>query len=506
MMDNYPLAMSNEKYARLAPPKTFQERMGRPVTAVQTLGNGIVRKEANDALLADLEDSMKRGGSLFIASLATLGAANKLIGVGEYLGFLSWFGAMAVTPKIVNGMIWLKTGINLNQEYINTQGIRQPLFKDRKYLPLHLIPDDRMQFIADRIGIPRGIPDRRRLTEEKISQISVQGRTWWMLLAGPATPVISGLICDVLQDKVAGAINFFKRFYHMNIGVFQASNDKTARGKESVVRHLDLYLDERIGETANSQLSRWWKTFGTDLTREMGLRGEFGMHEVLHPVSQEALLDKLVDTIHKMDKTAKNYNPLNNALEYLENQKAYLADMEQDLAATLKRYERSLGTLRLDAAMGKMKSRILNASVTVQHYIKLLNAAKRQAPREEIHALMEKPILGEIQKLIDMGLSEDAKKLVGSEVLYKEIRELLLQNRFTTAFNRLGAAPGQHMLEALKNGSLRKLWRFRVVGLLGGGMLLATWLYTQFVVGGNFGKNADIFAPNMKREPKPWGH
>ncbi|MBY0405341.1 MAG: hypothetical protein K2X66_15685 [Cyanobacteria bacterium] len=507
MMDSYPLAMLNEKYARLAPPKTFQEKFSTPINATGTLISGVVHKEANDASLAEMEDSFKRGGSLLIATLATLGAANKILGVGEFLGFASWFGAMAVTPKIINGLIWLRTGVNLNQEYINTQGIRQPLYKDRKYLPLNLLPDERIHFIADRLGIPKGIPDRRRLTEEKISQISVQGRTWWMLMAGPATPVISGLVCDLLQDKIAGAINAVSCFYHRNIGMYQATAQRL--NKDDLARHLDQYVEQKIGENGNSQLSRWWKNFGSELVYKMELPHTFGIREVIDPVSRKVLNAKLAETIEKIGKTAEKETTLSTVSEFLQGQTAYLTNLKDELTHLIgKYYEKgvveSLSPEKYSELMDKVKGRILNATVTVDHYTQLLNVLKGNGTREagiaasqkEIQVLLEKPILAEIQSLLEKQQVDQARALLGSPKLFEEIRSLLSKGHFQTAFNHLGASPGQHLVESLQNVMLRKLWRTRMIAYLGGGMLLATWLYTQYFVGKNFSKTEEAYYPS----------
>lgn len=482
----YPLAMLNEKYARLAQPKTFQERFSRPVRAVNTLGDGIFKKEASDAALAELEDSLKRGGGIAIATLATLGAANRLIGVGEYMGFATWFLAMALTPRIVNGMVWMKTGIDLNQEYINTQGLREPLFKDNKYLPLHLIDDERMHLIADRLGIPRGIPDRRRLTEEKVGQVAVQARTAWMLLAGPATPVISGLLCDSLQDHVAGAINRAKSFYHRFIGLPQALNARVVR-PEDVSRQVELYIEQKIGENGNSQLSRWWKGFGEKITSQLGLNKAFTIKDVVDTPNQEALLTRLTEYLDGMRHHPEQQHLLEHTLTYLEQQAKYLQTLEEGLMASVEQYQNHLGPVKAEAFREQISARIVNASTTLNHYRRTVQSILKGGSKSEIRTFLEKPVLGELEKLFNQGLVDEIKKLIGNDSLYRDLRQHLQSGRYRTAFNLLGAAPGDHLLDSMKSVMLRRLWKNRVVYGLGGGMLLATALYNYFFVGRNFG-------------------
>lgn len=488
MMETYPLAMLNEKYARLAPPKTVQERISSPFQSFQTLQRGMIQKEANDASLARMEDSIKRGGGLAIATLATLGAANRMIGVGEYLGFLSWFFAMAITPKIVNSMVWFKTGINLNQEYIDTQGIRQPLFKDRKYLPLNLISDEKMHQIADRIGIPRGISDRRRLTEEKVGQISVQARTAWMLLAGPATPVISGLLCDLFQDKVAGLINGTKRFYYAYVSGFQTPSGKPLRSDEALKR-LESYIAEKVGETSSSQLSRWWKGFGDKLVGKLGMKQGFAMKDAIRPLSQDELNAKIIEYLETLGRKPEHQYHLEHTQVYLQRQRNYLQRLQEELMVYLSKAEGAVGKAETEIVRGQVKARMQNALTTLSHYKRLLAIIKKAGSKEEIQTFLEKPILGEVQKLFDQGLITEAKRFIGNDSLFEEIRQLLHNGQYRKAFNRLGAAPGEHLQTSLKDVMLRKLWRQRIVFTLGGGMLAAMALYNHFLVGRNFGQS-----------------
>lgn len=499
MIEYYPYAMANEKYARLAPPKTFNDAFARPAEASQTMWNAVVKKKGHDPQLANLEDNLKRGGSLLIATMATLGLSNKILGIGEFLGFLSWYGAMAITPKVINAMVWLKTGVNLGEEYINTQGYREQLFKDRKYLPLHLIPDERIEFIADRLGIPEGIPDRRRLTEEKIAQVSVQGRTWWMLAAAPATVAISGFICNLLEDKFAGLVNQIKRYYRLNHGLMPLLQKEGKLKPEEVIPQMDLYLEQKIGKISNSELSRWWRHLGKTLPKRLGLDRELSLRDMLDTVSKDTLTDKLASTLAKIGETPDKTHLISATQEFLKESRAYLGSFETELVADLEKFRETLGPAYMDEYRLQIRDRVMNATTTLLHYENLLKEVKHKAKPEILKELLEKPVLPEILKMMDEGKLAAAKKFIGSESMYQEIRSLTGQGAFQVAFEKLGAAPGNHLINSLKTIGLERLWKRRIVWGLGGGLLIASALFCKFFLGRNFGKTAEGLPENFKR-------
>jgi hypothetical protein len=274
---------------------------------------------------------------------------------------------------------------------------------------------------------------------------------------------------------------------------------------------MDLYLDQKVGQISNSQLSRWWKNFSQTLPVALGLKPQFRIKDIVSPQSRDHLVDKLAQTLEKMGQAADAQEWLKDSLEFLNDQKTTLQHLEVDIMSTLDQYAPHLGEAKIQGYRQMVEGRIMNATVTVTHYENLLKRIKGPAKLnpKEIRAFLEKPVLGEIQRLLETGMIDEARLFVGDEKLFQQVRNFLRGGRFQAAFDRLGAAPGPHLLQSLKDVMLRKLWRTKILGFLGGGLLLATGLYTYFGVGRNFGRQANDLPANFKRdwlrkEGGPW--
>jgi hypothetical protein len=441
-----------------------------------------------DHELAGLSDQAKMGGSLLIATLATLGLRQRVFGVGEFLGFASWFAAMAATPKIINGMVQWKTGVNLNQMYDSTYGQRLNLFNDPHYLPLHILPDAVIDRAADKLGIPRG-PSRRQQTEEKMRQISVQSHTWWMLMAGPATPVISGLVCDTLQNPLMRVVNRVKARIARGWANLAIANP--GRSAEQVARHTRAYLDQLLGELPESTLSGWWKSFGRDIVKKTGLGLGLSIDQVVNAVRDEQI-NALVRFFQKEVPNDEVFAYL-NAQYKLATATAPASGTLEELRKTAEDYLKHAGGRLSPQALAEQQrlidTRILNAESTVNHYRHLLAAVRTGKPEAEIRSLLRDANINTVQRLLNDGRFEAAQKLVGDADIFRKISAAIANEsrQFGRAFNLMGATPEKHLLDdALKNMKLGNLWRRRMGLYLGGGMLLATAIYTYFFVGKDF--------------------
>lgn len=442
-----------------------------------TIGQVARYQPVKDSQLANLDDNMKRFGSILIATLATLGLKQKIFGVNEYLGFASWFAAMGITPKIINGLIQLKTGVNLSQQYQSSYGTRENLFKDPNYLPLHVLSDDQINKAADKLGIPKDHPDRRKATEDKMRQIAVQGRTWWMLVAGPATPVISGAICDLLQDPVTKLVNAVKA----SLAQGQVSRAVSAGNADKVAARSEKYLAQLVGTVPESELSMWWKDFGRAMSEKTGLKKSLSISEVVDS-KQEKLVQRMVEHFEKLDPASEGFSSLE---EYLNGQKERLAALDDQAKQFLDGLDGKMSAEAVKRQQNFVNIRLNNARSTLTHYEKLLEALKA-GEKGEVRKLMQKPVLAEVQRLIDTGFVNEAKKLVGDDAIFRKIRNAIEIRQFGEAFKLMGASPAAHLATSLKDSMLRRLWRKRILGYLGGGMLLATTIFTQFFVGRDF--------------------
>ena len=465
------------QYARTVSNYPLSQTLPKAIQSAKTLNDVRQYKTVKDSQLAGFDDNAKRFGSLLIATLATLGLKQKVFGINEFLGFGSWFAAMGITPRVINALIQLKTGVNIGQQYESTYGSRGDLFKDPNYLPLHILSDEQINKAAKKLGIPADAPDRRKQTEDKMRQISVQGRTWWMLVAGPATPVISGLICDLLSDPVTKMFSGAKAMLaktSANKALSAGNADKLATGSERYIKQL-------VGTVPESEISMWWKDFGRAMTQRTGLKKALKISDVVDSSNQK-LMGRLAQHFETLDPTAAD-----SLAAYLESQKAHLGQLEQRATEFLAKAEGTLSEEALKRQRNFVTIRIGNAQSTLTHYESLLTAIKSGEKSAE-KKLLEKPILSEVQRLIDTGFVQEAKRLVGNDAVFTKIRKAVEIRQFGDAFKLMGASPAAHLSTALKDTMLRSLWRRRILGGVGGGLLLATGLFTQFVVGRDFGK------------------
>lgn len=487
-------------YARLAHSEPIVDTVDSIRQTITTLGQVSAQSPVSDHQLVNLDDNMKRTGSLLIATLATLGLKQRILGVGEFLGVLSWLTAMAATPKIINSVIKAKTGINLNQKYDSTGGHEQNLFKDPNYLPLHILPEETINEVADGLNIPHG-PNRRQQTEEKMRQISVQTNTWLMLVAGPATPVIAGLICDNLQDPVMRAINRI-RMANASHSALSALN---AKNPAELDKRVGKYLKHLVGETPEAELSSWWKDFDRGMARVTGLQKYLSIKDVV-----DANQASLVKTISEYlgDRNALAPEQVAETLDYLERQykagskgippAGKLEDLKKKADDFLKHFENTLSKPNYEKHKLMVEDRIHNAQSTVTHYRDLFRLVqdsfkkdgKLQPQRvwnvsDSVKTFMRDANPQVVADLLANGYRAEAEKMVGRE--NPKIFEKIVQaGANVRAGNLMGASPESHMTQALKSIKLGSLWRRRMIGYLGGGMAVATGIYTMFFIGRDF--------------------
>lgn len=185
--------------------------------------NAGVKGEGTDYSVGKVNDLAIRAGSLGIAGVL---ATSKLFPFAkgmEFVGLATWFASMAVWPKIMGAPIKAKTGVDINQRYVDSYDRRKSFFEDPQYLPFDLYryvgmdgkPMSKEDYnkkykeeyvylnhIGDKLGIPRDIKNRNEAIQDKMRQVATQGNSLWMLTAGVMTPVLSSLAADALQQPL----------------------------------------------------------------------------------------------------------------------------------------------------------------------------------------------------------------------------------------------------------------------------------------------------------------
>jgi hypothetical protein len=467
-------------YAHLAPPVPFN-RLG---FSVSDTSNAIAKWKqhvpAKDREIASMSGTGLLMGSSLIATLATLGMNRRILGVPEFLGVMSWFAAMSITPKVIDGMVFLKTGVNMEQVYDTSYGERKNIFSDPHYLPLYLLPNRTVNQVAGRLGIPDDSPEKREQVEDKMRQISVQAHTWWMLVAGPASAVISGLLCDALQDRALGGINQIRK----------ALIGKMSLRPQTPEQKSDAVLGCLVGHREEADLSMWWKAFSRQLIMKTQLHTNPRIKLPLP--GRESLAQEI--THHFVN--------LSNKRPQLHSLQQFLKDQRNDLANIKKEAEQSLITLEDGPEKEKraafVSGRLLNANSTLDQYealFKSLQHVKTANPAspENIRLQMEHN-LPALQALMQAGFRKEASRLAGGEKAFSEIAGAILSERNNYAAERLGASPMGHLIQSLQEVLLRSRWQGRMLLGLGGLVLTATTLYTSLFVGRDFADKSEVGA------------
>lgn len=163
-----------------------------------------VKGEANDHELGRLNDVGMKIGGLAIASYLFTKKQTPMNKLFEFIGLGTFFAAMDVWPKLfIQLPAYLIHGVNVRQQYEDSFGRKKMFYQDHQFIPWDLYSDKEINAIGDRLNVPKDIPNRREFIQEKMRKIALQNNTLWMLTAGFATPIMSALMCNLLESPVS---------------------------------------------------------------------------------------------------------------------------------------------------------------------------------------------------------------------------------------------------------------------------------------------------------------
>ena len=246
--------------------------------------------EGTDYSVGKINDLGIRAGSLGIAAALAASKQFPLAKGMEFVGLATWFASMAIWPHILGAPIKAKTGVDINQQYIDSSGRRKYVYEDNQYRPMDLyrhvdvdgtpLSEDEyykkykddfayLDAIGDKLGIPRDIKNRHEAIMNKMGQIAVQGKTLWMLTAGIMTPVLSSIVADAAQNPLRNAIekHRFNKASKVFDG-FEKSLDKLVdinapfdsrkiqTNLDEIMKELGITVSEQSQQTLKSLLLR----------------------------------------------------------------------------------------------------------------------------------------------------------------------------------------------------------------------------------------------------------
>lgn len=199
-----------EDKAKLLPSKIF----GSPIECIKDLKQDVLnigkaaKGKANDHELGRINDlGLKLGAGalaayLFVKNPLKLGKAMEIIGAGSFLA------SMALWPKLaIQAPIKARTGVDIHQKYIDSQGRKKMLHQDPQYDLTDLYSQEDLNKMGKKMGVAENLPDRNRFIKQRAKKTAVQGNTLWMMTAGLATPLASALMCNVLEKPVSDVID-----------------------------------------------------------------------------------------------------------------------------------------------------------------------------------------------------------------------------------------------------------------------------------------------------------
>ncbi len=170
---------------------------------IKNTGKAIVTGKSNDHALGKINDLGMKIGALAIASYLALKKGTAKQKAMEFIGGATFLTTMSLWPKYtVTKPLEKKFGFNIQQEYVDSQGRRKKFFGDNQYQPWDLWSKDKINQVADYMGVPKDLPDREEFTKKKMQKVALQGNTWILLTSGFATPLITALVCRAAENPV----------------------------------------------------------------------------------------------------------------------------------------------------------------------------------------------------------------------------------------------------------------------------------------------------------------
>jgi len=310
----------------------------------KALKDGISGK-ANDHELGKLNDVGMKLGGLAIACYLAARKSTPLTKAMEFIGLGSFLAAMQLWPKLAIQLpAKLIHNINTRQAYEDSDGRKKPFGLDPQFLPFDLLSDKKIDKIGNWQGVPKDLPNRREFIQEKMRKEIVQNNTLWMLTAGFATPVMSGLMCNALTPFVEKKISIYDN--KMNERMLEKFPDsvKTAMSdglNSRVESFIKLNKDRPIDENFIKDLSKIL-TRGSNLVLADGINADIknllandkfiidnsitehinkNIIQTLAQSYDEEIVKQIVPTKKQLSEIFENGNYLNNAYTPKEHRK-----------------------------------------------------------------------------------------------------------------------------------------------------------------------------------------
>lgn len=248
--------------AKLLPSRIF----GSPIEYAKDLKQDVVnigraaKGKANDHELGRINDVAMKIGSLALATYLFVKNPLKLSKAMEFVGFGTFFASMSLWPKLaIQAPIKARTGVDIHQKYVDSQGRKKMLHQDPQYDLTDLYSREDLDKMGKKLGVAENLPDRDSFIKQRAKKTAVQGNTLWMMTAGIATPVMSALACNRLEKPINNAIEAFdlksseKALQNGTVGFI--SKLKQARADKALEKFLEKHADDIIDDKMATKIS-----------------------------------------------------------------------------------------------------------------------------------------------------------------------------------------------------------------------------------------------------------
>ena len=251
------------------PVKDFKRRLA---ITKNTLQRALQGKPVTDQHMAETSMTLRQLGGGYLAGIAALSSGSVLFGMKEVLGALSFFGIGMVAPiALIDGVLKHRTGLDFNQHYITSynDAERKPLFNDPHYLPLHILPEEQVHQVAERLGVMQvGNDDNQdQLNKQGFGKAVTQRWALWMLAAGGLTPAIASWTSHLLEPVAESPLLKTKVWLQEQAMPLSAAfgND------EHRLAQAKAYTQRIVGSEGNpdSLMATWWRQLGPKLLKKL---------------------------------------------------------------------------------------------------------------------------------------------------------------------------------------------------------------------------------------------
>lgn len=281
-------------------PSEFRKDVMYDLRALKHAAKG----EANDHELGRLNDVGMKMGGLAIAAYLFTKKQTPMTKIFEFIGLGTFFAAMDLWPKLfIQLPAYLIHGVNVRQQYEDSFGRKKMFYQDHQFIPWDLYSEQEINSIGDRLNVPKDIPNRREFIQEKMRKIALQNNTLWMLTAGFATPVMSALMCNLLEKPVSNYLSKVKSQKADNL--MSNFTDEIKKYKfDDNAKHLESLLQVHTGKPITPEL---YKEISANITEGLDYMIAHGINKDLEQMMPtESKYTLAPENLAKIQQTIQN--------------------------------------------------------------------------------------------------------------------------------------------------------------------------------------------------------